>query len=162
MRVDRARDFLIAAVGDARAGDHDNVNRRQTAGLGSKRLSNEPLDPVALGSQPGSFFRNGKTESRTRMAGGRGNYREQRITARSAVAKNIAKLRRISQALFRPEPGAGALGIDARPGLPPRGGDQALRRARPLARRRAMICRPLFVAIRARKPWVRLRRRLLG
>ena len=36
------------------------------------------------------------------------------------------------------------------------------RRLRPLARRRASRFRPLFVAIRARKPWVRARWRLLG
>src|SRR5690606_36956597 len=43
----------------------------------------------------------------------------------------------------------------ARPG-------QALRRLRPLARRRARILRPSAVFMRARKPWSRLRLRLLG
>lgn len=38
----------------------------------------------------------------------------------------------------------------------------AERRLRPLARRAARILRPLFVAMRARKPWLRLRLRLLG
>src|ERR1700733_1199737 len=36
------------------------------------------------------------------------------------------------------------------------------RRLRPLARRRASNRRPLFVAMRARKPWVRARCKLLG
>lgn len=39
---------------------------------------------------------------------------------------------------------------------------QAESRLRPLARRRLSTSRPLRVAIRARKPWVRLRFRLLG
>lgn len=36
------------------------------------------------------------------------------------------------------------------------------RRLRPLARRRLNTWRPLLVAMRARKPWVRARRTLLG
>jgi len=39
---------------------------------------------------------------------------------------------------------------------------QAARRLRPRARRRASTARPLFVAMRARKPWVRLRLSTLG
>lgn len=39
---------------------------------------------------------------------------------------------------------------------------QGVRRARPLARRALSTLRPPLVAMRARKPWVRLRRRLLG
>ena len=39
---------------------------------------------------------------------------------------------------------------------------QTVRRLRPLARRAFNTCRPAFVAIRARKPCVRLRFRLLG
>ena len=37
-----------------------------------------------------------------------------------------------------------------------------VRRLRPLARRRFRTVRPFFVAMRTRKPWVRLRRRRLG
>ena len=44
-----------------------------------------------------------------------------------------------------------------RPGLP-----QADSSARPLRRRAATMARPARVRIRCRKPWVRLRRRLLG
>ena len=40
--------------------------------------------------------------------------------------------------------------------------DYADKRLRPLLRRALIILRPALVAIRARKPWVRLRRRLLG
>ena len=39
---------------------------------------------------------------------------------------------------------------------------QQARRLRPRARRRAMTWRPLLVAMRARKPWVRLRFNTLG
>jgi hypothetical protein len=39
---------------------------------------------------------------------------------------------------------------------------QADRRARPLRRRAEIMARPARVRIRRRKPWVRLRRRLLG
>lgn len=39
---------------------------------------------------------------------------------------------------------------------------QALNLFRPLARRALMILRPALVLMRARKPWVRLRRMLLG
>ncbi len=41
-------------------------------------------------------------------------------------------------------------------------GPQPARRARPLLRRDAKIARPARVRMRRRKPWVRLRRRLLG
>jgi hypothetical protein len=41
-------------------------------------------------------------------------------------------------------------------------GGQTARRLRPLARRRLSTSRPPFVAMRARKPWVLLRWRLLG
>ena len=41
-------------------------------------------------------------------------------------------------------------------------GIEIARRARPFARRRLRILRPPGVAIRARNPWVRLRRRLCG
>ena len=40
--------------------------------------------------------------------------------------------------------------------------DQGVSRFRPLARRRASTCRPERVAMRARKPWVRLRLMTLG
>lgn len=40
--------------------------------------------------------------------------------------------------------------------------DQAARRLRPFALRREITARPLLVAIRDRKPWVRLRLRTLG
>jgi hypothetical protein len=40
------------------------------------------------------------------------------------------------------------------------GGIEIARRVRPFARRRLSILRPPGVAIRARNPWVRLRRRL--
>lgn len=39
---------------------------------------------------------------------------------------------------------------------------QAVRRIRPLARRRLRTCLPFLVAMRARNPWVRLRFRILG
>lgn len=56
---------------------------------------------------------------------------------------------------------------DATPKPPACGKDahaptQALRRLRPLARRRRRMARPLGVAIRARKPWVRALLILLG
>lgn len=38
----------------------------------------------------------------------------------------------------------------------------AVRRLRPLERRAQIILRPALVDMRARKPWVRLRRILLG
>lgn len=44
----------------------------------------------------------------------------------------------------------------------PIGLDQGISFLRPLARRRARILRPFAVAMRARKPWVRARRTLLG
>jgi hypothetical protein len=39
---------------------------------------------------------------------------------------------------------------------------QGISLRRPLARRRASTLRPFLVAMRARNPWVRLRRTLLG
>lgn len=42
------------------------------------------------------------------------------------------------------------------------GSGQGISFLRPLARRRARILRPLAVAMRARNPWVRARRTLLG
>jgi hypothetical protein len=45
---------------------------------------------------------------------------------------------------------------------PEHGGDQADRRARPLARRADSTARPARVRIRSRNPWVFARRRLFG
>jgi hypothetical protein len=60
------------------------------------------------------------------------------------------KIRPLPQSLHRDEAGTG----------PPR--IQALRRLRPRERRAATTLRPALVAIRARKPWRRLRTILLG
>jgi hypothetical protein len=51
-------------------------------------------------------------------------------------------------------------GVVRRPGAPIPG--QGISRARPLARRACKTLRPLRVALRARKPWVRARLRRLG
>ena len=47
-------------------------------------------------------------------------------------------------------------------GRKPGAGHQTDRRLRPFWRRRAITARPFLVRMRTRKPWVRLRRRLLG
>jgi hypothetical protein len=60
-------------------------------------------------------------------------------------------------------PDSRELGKGARPAHPGCfGGTETVRRLRPLARRRFKTLRPAGVAMRARNPWVRFRRRLLG
>ena len=63
-----------------------------------------------------------------------------------------------------PQPDRIRKGSGARHGNQPGcfGGMETVSRLRPLARRRFNTARPVGVAMRARNPWVRIRRRLLG
>lgn len=81
-------------------------------------------------------------------------------TGRAKTRSNSAeRVRRRS----RPNPAAAAAGrICGTGGRTCATGGYGTSRTRPFARRRFRICRPALVAMRARKPWLRLRLRLLG
>src|SRR6185437_7659711 len=81
-----------------------------------------------------------------------GRHHEAGVAAAQAVAEHLVELRRLAQSRRRRE-GSGTHGPC--PGY-------GVRRLRPLARRAFTTWRPRLVAMRARKPWVFLRRPFLG
>lgn len=82
-----------------------------------------------------------------------------------APGRKLPENRAVSSAVRRIA-GAGPLWLRVRSRVVgpeiPRAGYETARRLRPLARRRFKTCRPFFVLIRTRNPWVRRRWRLFG
>src|SRR5690606_15248475 len=133
-------------------------------------FAQDPLDPVAADGALVNL-------ARDRLAQAGGARAGQPVQAEQRIAGAAATLEHAGVIDTRTDPGAaresrarvrghccrhrgGHVPAPGRGDGPAR--DQALRRLRPLARRRARILRPPTVFIRARKPWSRLRLRLLG
>jgi hypothetical protein len=79
---------------------------------------------------------------------------EVRVMVSLPALVDMLELRLVTEALAGAE--------RERPDLNSAAARYGVRRLRPFARRRLNTCRPFLVAMRARKPWVRLRRTLLG
>ena len=136
-------------------GDDDDIRPvRDMTDVMPKKFSQQPLDPVA---QHGLADLAGNGRSQTRRGGAvappiadenkkmfRVEAPPRLITGRIIGAPDDA-------ARSRPCPAPGLFARSGAQGLP-LFHDQALRRLRPLARRRRSTARPLGVAIRARKP----------
>ena len=123
----------------------------------AERFAREALEPVALGGVAGGLDADGKAEPCLACFAGTGDHEEQRIGRSLALPVNGVELGLVGQAARAREASR-----DRRAIVTVRENGQTARRLRPLARRRARTRRPPLVAMRARKPWTRLRCRLLG
>jgi hypothetical protein len=121
----------------------------------TKGLACEAFDAVARYGGAEGARRDAQTQSRIGFMIGQDGKRKKSIDEFSAAPLHITKFGRLVQTLARLE----RKGTDRKESDAMRYGQ---RRLRPFARRRASNRRPLLVAMRARKPWVRARCRLLG
>ena len=121
----------------------------------TKGLAREAFDAIARYSGAEGARRDAQTQSRIRFIVGQNGKAEKCIGELSAAPLHITKFGRLVQTLARLE----RKGTDRKESDAMRYGQ---RRLRPFARRRASNRRPLLVAMRARKPWVRARCKLLG
>src|SRR5437588_286242 len=153
-RVLRARRVVLAgrreerAEGRAVGPDAAGGDLRQA---GAPRLPELPLDPVPDDGAAGPA-RDGEADPRRAVVvAGKRVEDEEAGLDRAAVPVDRVEVARAREAMP-------ALHVDPRAGW----ARQAERRLRPFARRRLRIARPARVAIRARKPCRRFRRRTFG
>ena len=138
---------------------HSDVDRRQIVLVQTKGFSRQALDTVAGHGGAESTSRYRQTQSRMTFIIREYRDAEVRVGQPSAALPDRAKFSRLMQTLARLErQPLGQLGV----AMSPYAGRQGQRRLRPFARRRASNRRPLLVAMRALKPWVRARCKLLG
>jgi hypothetical protein len=122
----------------------------------AKGLSCEAFDAIACyGSTEGSR-RDAQAQPRMGFTVGNDRQAKKRIGEFFAAPFYVSKFGRLVQTLARLE----RQFTDLKASLRDRGYGQSF--LRPFARRRASNRRPLLVAMRARKPWVRARCKLLG
>ena len=154
----RAQLFGLCALGGI-PGRHHDIHRRQAVLIQPKALTCEPLDAIACHGGAEGARCDGQSQPRATGLIGDNGQTEVGVGYPLATLPYGAKLGRLMQALARLERQPGChLGIVSRSCAM----RQGQRRLRPFARRRASNRRPLLVAIRARKPWVRARCKLLG
>src|SRR2546423_11721876 len=142
----------LDGIGKARPGDQHVVTTdgdlRQP---GPPRLAKLALDPVPDDGATGSSW-DGEADARRAV-----------VVTRKGVENEKARRDRAALAIDRVEVPRAREAMPALHVFPLAGGArQAERRVRPFARRRLMIARPALVAIRARKPCRRFRRRTFG
>lgn len=138
---------FAAVTSRCKAHHHDRINSRHQRSAYAKGLANHPLDRVAIHRMGHMPFGNDEAEPCVADVIGNRQQRKGALTKASLPAfQDPFVLTR------REQPGAWR--------KPAR--SQAVRRLRPLARRRAMTCLPRRVLIRALNPCVRFRRRTLG
>jgi len=123
----------------------------------AERFAGQALESVALDGVASGLDAHGQTEPRLARFVGTSDHEEQRIGRSLTLPVNGVELRLVGQAARAREASR-----DRRAIVTVRENGQTARRLRPLARRRARTSRPPLVAMRARKPWTRLRCRLLG
>ena len=116
-------------------------------------LPGRTLDSVATDRRAGRFDGNGEPQPRHPKRVAAPEHRKQAVTHPDAALKYLFEFCGV------PQPRV-ARQFVAAPRVTPRRYGQS--RARPLRRRRLSTARPPLVAMRARNPWVRLRRKLLG
>lgn len=133
-------------------GQHHQIQSAQFRLVTTETFPRHPLDAVPVHGALHLSAGDRQTETRPGQTVGAGQDRETVITGFDRAAEDPFEL--------------GALGQPQGPGKTRRSGSgmllQGVRRARPLARRAFSTRRPFLVAMRARKPWVRLRFRTLG
>jgi len=136
-----------------RFGHHDNIPTADVALVEAKAFPDDALDSVARHGSRCGFFRDGQAQTWIAQAIGCSQQGE-------CPTRCTPRLGKYTPELYGP----GQPRAARKAGRTPFQGveNYTVRRARPLARRALMTKRPFLVRIRARKPWVRLRCRLLG
>ena len=132
-----------------------NIDRRQGVLVQAKGFTGESFDAVAGDGGTKNARRDAQAQARISFMIGQDCQRKERIGEFSAAPFHVAKFGRLMQSLARLE----RKFTDRKLPAAVRYGQ---RRLRPFARRRASNRRPLLLAMRARKPWVRARCKLLG
>jgi hypothetical protein len=132
-----------------------NIDRWQRVLVQAKGFTGESFDAVASNGTAEDASGDAQSQPRMSFIIGEDRQGEKCIAEFSAPPLHIAKFGRLVQSLARLE----RKFTDRKEPVATRYGQSSLR---PFARRRASNARPLFVAMRARKPWVRARCKLLG
>lgn len=143
--------------------DHHRRTTLQRSSVGSERFPDRPLDPVAH-HRVADLLRHRDSQSRRAVA--RAHEDDEEVTRRNSASGvlNVQELPALPDTRLLREGARNGAGdapvVRNQPGCLV--GIETVRRLRPLRRRRLMTCRPVGLAIRARKPCVLFRRRLLG
>lgn len=142
----------------------DNVQPRQALGQRAKSFACAALYTIASRCKANVLFCHCEPQAVMTVLVGAGQEKEFLLsTAPARILEHHAVITRATKPLVFSETVGHRLRHEARAGdassIP---AAQAERRLRPLARRRLRTARPFLVAIRARKPWLRLRFNTLG
>lgn len=158
----------IVGIASRRPAHHDHVDRLGQPGVAPEGFPDQALDAVAIDRPRRTLAGDRQTEPRFALLVGPAarKQREEPIAALYRLVEDTAEVVRPQQTfaagkLLAGEPASATSGRCAT-GRRGRRRVQGVRRTRPLARRALMTLRPLRVAQRARKPWVRARLRRLG
>ena len=139
----------------AASAQDDDVDTRKLVAAQPEAFPSDALQPITVDGAASAFLRDRKTESRGFQAVRPIENDESGSSRSERLAEDPAELTRVGKPRAAREAAIGAVSCL-------RGDQQGARRARPFARRAARTFRPLRVALRARKPWVRARFRRLG
>ena len=134
---------------------HNQVPVVKLRPLAPKAFADQPLEPVPIDGPSGLLLGNRQTQAGTTCFVAYCQHSKPAVGGTPGTVEYTLEISR------RQEAGrAGKSAVGNMPGLicP----NQGTRRARPLARRAFKTLRPLRVAMRARKPWVRARLSVLG
>jgi hypothetical protein len=137
---------------------HGDVDRRQVMLVQAKGFPGKALDAIARHGAPEGARCNRQAQSRMTFIVGQNRQAKEGVGQSSAALPYGAKLSRLMQTLARLEIQPIEWLWDCKKVRR----NQGQRSFRPFARRRASNRRPLLVAMRARKPCVRARCKLLG
>ena len=146
--------LLVAAAADAGTHDNHQIMAIEQLLMQAKTLSYQALDTVSFDCTACRLDRHGGTEPRMSEAVADSQNRNQAISG-----LDLAAFEHLLVLLTGKQPATARV---ARRCSSQGNAGQTDRRARPFARRALITRRPPLVRIRARKPWVRLRLRLLG
>ena len=148
--------FSECSVCSACPGDHEDILWRHDLVLTTaEELAHQPPHPVA-GHRPADVPAGGNAEARDPIVTSLRDDHKTGTRPAAADPLQAEKLGALADAMCLRE----SLVVARLQGC--FGGMLTVSRLRPLARRRFSTCRPAGVAMRARNPCVRLRRRLLG
>ncbi len=138
---------------DSAASHHHYVDVTEFVLHKTKSFARGPLNPVARNGISGRFYRNCKPQARAPHFVAAPQNGKPAVARPGGTIEHCLEVGRAPQSAAEREPVVPSVAGRWRYGQS---------RARPLRRRRLSIARPLLLAMRALKPWVRLRRRLLG